>query len=111
MKRVKKNDPDAMCQMGGVHGKEGDCETALGYLTKAAELGNAGAHYSLSMMYHMGHCVEKDAEKKFITWKNPQLQVIIWRGTILDVKRRAIADSREQGNISSSPPTSDIMNH
>src|SRR6056300_1389923 len=40
------------------------CKTELEYLTKAAELGDAGAHYSLSMMYHMGHCVEKDAEKE-----------------------------------------------
>jgi TPR repeat protein len=34
------------------------------YLTKAAELGGAGAHFSLSLLYHKGYGVEKDEVKE-----------------------------------------------
>ncbi len=64
MKRIKKNDPDAMRYMGKMRYREGDYQTALEYLTKAAELGNAEAHYSLSNMYWEGRGVEKDKEKE-----------------------------------------------
>ena len=62
-KRIKKNDPAAFCDMGKKHSDEGDYETALKYLTKAAELGNAEAHYCLSIVYVRGEGVEKDEEK------------------------------------------------
>jgi TPR repeat protein len=62
MERIKKNDPVAMRQWGKRH-LEVDYETALQYLTKAAELGEADAHYSLSVMYLDGEGVEKDIEK------------------------------------------------
>ncbi len=66
MKRIKENnDPAAMWQMGGKHCHEGDYDTALKYLTKAAGLGDASAHYNLSVMYFKGEGVEKD-EKKHI---------------------------------------------
>ncbi len=64
MKRVKKNDPAAMSRMGKKRRDEGDYKTALEYLTKAAELGDANAHFSLSLMYEKGQGVEKDAEKE-----------------------------------------------
>ena len=64
MKRVKKNDPVALAEMGGKHYQEGDYKTALEYLTKAAELGNADAHYNLSLTYEDGQDVEKDKKKK-----------------------------------------------
>ena len=64
MKRVKKNDPAAMSQIGSDCFHEGDYETALEYLTKAAELGDAGAHYNLSIMYWKGQGVEKDEKKE-----------------------------------------------
>ena len=65
LKRIKENnDPVAMCQMGIRRYEEGDHETALEYLTKAAELGDADAHYNLSVMYADGGGVEKDAEKE-----------------------------------------------
>ena len=43
---------------------EGDHEEAFEYFTKAAALGDADAHYSLSCMYHEGEGVEKDNEKE-----------------------------------------------
>ncbi len=65
MKRIKKNDPAAMYQIGRQNHNEGNYETAFKYLTKAAELGDIEAHYSLSVMYRKGEGVEKDM-KKFI---------------------------------------------
>ena len=65
MKRIKENnDPAAMNHMGKQLYHEGVYETALKYLTKAAELGDADAHYVLSIMYDKGHGVEKDTEKE-----------------------------------------------
>ncbi len=63
MKRIKKNDPAAMFQMGSKHYREGDYDTALKYLTKAAELGDASAHYELAAMYYKGEGVVEDMEK------------------------------------------------
>jgi TPR repeat protein len=65
MKRIKKNDPVAMTHMGKQHDKEGDYGKALEYYTKAAELGDANAHFCLGKMYHCGDGVEQD-EKKFV---------------------------------------------
>ena len=62
MERVKKNDPVAMRQWGKWH-LEVDLGIAFEYLTKAAELGEADAHFSLSVMYLNGEGVEKDIEK------------------------------------------------
>ena len=64
MNRVKKNVPAAMCHMGKKHYGEWSYEKALEYLTKAAELGDAEAHYILSIMYQLGLGVDKDAEKE-----------------------------------------------
>ena len=64
MKRVKKNDPVAICQIGTRRYQEGDYATALKYYTKAAELGDAEAHYFLSIMYRQGDGIEKDAKKE-----------------------------------------------
>jgi hypothetical protein len=64
MKRIKKNCPVAMTHMGKKCDQEGDYETAFEYWTKAAELGHAEAHHTLSVMYHDGDGVEKDTEKE-----------------------------------------------
>ncbi len=64
MERIEANDSAAMCQMGKFSRLEGDYETALEYWTKAAGLGNADAHYNLSLMYNQGKGVEKDNEKE-----------------------------------------------
>jgi hypothetical protein len=64
MKRIKENnDPAAMAQMGHMRKGEGDYKIAFDYLTKAAELGDAGAHYGLSWMYWKGGGVEKNKKK------------------------------------------------
>jgi TPR repeat protein len=64
MKRVKKNCPVAMSEMGKMRRNEGDHETAFEYFTKAAELGDADAHFYLSRMYDDGRGVEKDEKKE-----------------------------------------------
>jgi hypothetical protein len=64
MKRIKKNDPVAMCHMGRERYEEGDYGTALEYLAKAAELGDVLAHYYLSVIYHEGQGVEKDTKQQ-----------------------------------------------
>jgi TPR repeat protein len=65
MKRIKENnDPTAMRLMGNKSHKEGDYETAFKYYTKAARLGNAGAHYSLSLLYDKGQGVDRDEKKQ-----------------------------------------------
>ncbi len=64
MKRIKKNDPVAINHMGEKRcHEEGDYESALEYYTKAAELGDAEAHFNLSGLYRKGESVEKDMEK------------------------------------------------
>eukprot|EP00984_Skeletonema_dohrnii_P008709 scaffold3248_cov77-Skeletonema_dohrnii-CCMP3373.AAC.3 len=60
MKRVEANDPIAMRQIGGMHQIEEDYVTAFEYWSKAAQLGDIDAHYSLSVMYERGKGVEKD---------------------------------------------------
>jgi TPR repeat protein len=64
MKRIEKNDPEAMRQMGGKRHDQGDYKSAFEYNTKAAELGDVGAHYNLSIMYRLGQGVEKDEKKE-----------------------------------------------
>jgi tetratricopeptide (TPR) repeat protein len=64
MKRVKANDPAAMCFIGMKHYLEYDNDTAIEYLTKAAELGDLDAHYQLALLYRDGEGVEKDDEKE-----------------------------------------------
>jgi TPR repeat protein len=63
MKRIKANDPAAMVQMGTMRYEEGDYVSAVKYWTKAAELGDAAAHYQLSAMYRIGLGIEGDEEK------------------------------------------------
>ena len=63
MERIKKNDPVAMTHMGKrLYGK-GDYRKALQYYAKAAELGDAGAHFCLGTSYYDGDGVEKDTKK------------------------------------------------
>jgi TPR repeat protein len=64
MKRIKAKDPAAVSQMGSKCYVEGDYDASFEYLTKAAELGDAEAHYRLGMMYLDNDGVEKDEEKE-----------------------------------------------
>ncbi len=64
MERVKANDPAALREMGADRYNEGDWDTAFHYWTKAAELGDAIAHYELGHSYDKGEGIEKDEEKE-----------------------------------------------
>ena len=63
MKRIEVNDPVAMCKMGKQRYREGDYSTAFEWYTKAAGLGDTGAHYLLSCLFLKGEGVEKDKKK------------------------------------------------
>ena len=63
MKRIEANDPVAMCGKGTKIYEERDYKSAFEYLTKAAALGDVGAHYQLSCLYHHGQGVEKDEKR------------------------------------------------
>eukprot|EP00984_Skeletonema_dohrnii_P018061 scaffold8348_cov78-Skeletonema_dohrnii-CCMP3373.AAC.1 len=63
MKRIEANDPAAMYQEGVKQDGKGDYSSAFEYYTKAAQLGDAEAHYQLSILYHHGHGIEKDLGK------------------------------------------------
>ena len=52
-----------MSHIGRKRCNEGDYETAFKYWTKAAKLGDADAHYQLSVMYLNGESVEMDNGK------------------------------------------------
>ncbi len=69
VKRVKANDPAALRQMGGTCYNDGDYEGAFKYLSKAAELEEAAAHYKLGYIYENGEGVEKDDEKAVYHWE------------------------------------------
>ncbi len=60
MKRIAANDPVTMSQMGMSRYNKGDYEEAVEYWRKAADLGDADAHYHMSGMYDEGVGVEKD---------------------------------------------------
>ncbi len=63
MKRVKANDPVAICGFGKQRFHEGDYDEAFKYYSKAAELGFADAHYEVAGAYLNGRGVEKDTKK------------------------------------------------
>ncbi len=64
MERVKKDCPAALFYEGKKSHNKGDYAAALQYWTKAAELGDALAHFELSDMYREGNGVEEDSEKE-----------------------------------------------
>ena len=64
MKRIEANDPRVMSVEGWKQCKKGEYSRAFDYWTKAAELGDAQAHYQLSELYHDGNGVEQDEGKE-----------------------------------------------
>ena len=64
MKRVKANDPHSLYLHGLEQYNKGYYSRAFEYLSKAAELGDAQAHFKLAMVYCLGHGVEKDEKKE-----------------------------------------------
>ena len=69
MKRVKANDPAALCFEGNIRYKRGEYQSAFENFTKAAELGDLHAHYKLGLMYEYGEGVEKDENKSIYHWE------------------------------------------
>ncbi len=67
--RIEANDPPTLRYTGTKHYEEGDYGAAFEYYTKAAELGDAQAHYNLSYMYMKEEGVEKDEEKAVYHWE------------------------------------------
>mmetsp|Transcript_26513 Transcript_26513/g.41606 ORF Transcript_26513/g.41606 Transcript_26513/m.41606 type:complete len:350 (+) Transcript_26513:150-1199(+) len=63
MERIKNDDPVALNQMAMYCIKKGEYKRAFEYLTKAAGLNYARAHYELAALYHLGEGVEKDEKK------------------------------------------------
>ena len=63
--RAEVNDPVALCLLGEVHSQKGDHENAVKYWLRAAELGEAGAHYNLSCYYCQRTGVEEDKKLMF----------------------------------------------
>jgi len=57
-------DPVALRQVGTLCIRDSDHKGAFGNFMKAAELGDADAHYQLSLLYHDGQGVEKDEKKR-----------------------------------------------
>ena len=64
MKRAAVNDPKALRLVGLKHFEKGEYGVAFEYLTKAAEWGDADAHFNLSIMYKKGLGVQTDEKKE-----------------------------------------------
>jgi hypothetical protein len=64
VKRVKANDPAALCKMGETYYKERNYHDAFEYITKAAELEDIEAHFILGVIHYKGEGVERDEEKE-----------------------------------------------
>ena len=64
LKRVKAEDPEAMCLMGGDQYSKGNYVGAFKWFKKAAALGHLDAHYKLAVMYFDGNGGEKDSRKE-----------------------------------------------
>ena len=62
-KRIEANDPAAMRQEGIRKYRSGDFTSSFEFCSKAAEVGDAMAHYQLSLLYQEGYGVEKDEKK------------------------------------------------
>ena len=64
LNRIEANDPVAMCRMGAKRCDEGDYKGAFEFWSRAADLGDAMAHYQVSVLYREGQGVEKDEKKE-----------------------------------------------
>jgi hypothetical protein len=109
MKRAEANNPFVMAEVGRRHCHEGEYDTAIEYLTKAAGLGDVNAHYHLSRLYERGEGVEKDEKKGLY-----HLEEAAIAGHPEARFRLGCIEGRHgridrMWNISSSLPTSDMM--
>jgi hypothetical protein len=67
--RIEANHPPTLCFMATKCCNKGNYDAAFEYYTKAAELGDAQAHYRLGRMYWQGDGFEKDEEKAVYHWE------------------------------------------
>eukprot|EP00984_Skeletonema_dohrnii_P020462 scaffold9984_cov148-Skeletonema_dohrnii-CCMP3373.AAC.13 len=88
MKRAEAKNPFAMTQLGVKRHLEGDHERVFEYLTKAAELGYAGAHYELSVLYREGEDDEEDKKKELYHLEEAVIAVILMLDATLDQWKR-----------------------
>ncbi len=61
--KIEANDPGALCFMGTSGFQAQDYDKAVEYWAKAAELGDAEAHFKLGLLYTGGEGDEKDDDK------------------------------------------------
>jgi len=67
MKRLEANDPIALNLMGTKRYREGDCDAAIEYWSKAAKLGDVDSHHQLGILYwKKGDAVGTDEEEKAV---------------------------------------------
>ena len=85
MIRVAANDPAALCDYACDLVGEGNYDDAFKCWKRAAESGDANAHYEISLLYSKGRGVEKDEKKEVYHWKRQLLQVIPGLDTILHI--------------------------
>jgi hypothetical protein len=101
MKRVKKNDPVAMIDMGKRNSDENEYGKALQYWTKAAELGGVEAHFYLGYLYYQGKGTDKDEKKAVYHFEQAAIGGHPQARAGLACMRRTMAGSIEQPNITS----------
>lgn len=63
-RRAEANDPAALVKVGDIHNHKGEYKRAFHYWRKAADLGDAWAHFNLFFLYQDGKGVEKDVKKE-----------------------------------------------
>ncbi|KAK1737807.1 hypothetical protein QTG54_011579 [Skeletonema marinoi] len=63
-RRIEANDPITLREVGKDYYRERDYEKALQHWSRAAKLGDADAHYCLTILYLEGLGVEKDEKKR-----------------------------------------------
>jgi hypothetical protein len=84
------------CDVGVRHYGKGDYGSAFEYLSKAARLGDATAHFHLSLMYLKGKGVEKDEKMVVYHAERPPSLVILQLHSLLDVSSGTTAVKREK---------------
>jgi TPR repeat protein len=91
--RAEANDPVAMTDLGVyLHEDKRDYDGALKWWNKAAAMGDAEAHYELSVAYYEGKMISKDATKEKYHLEDAAL-----RGHVIARSNLAMHEG-EQGN-------------
>ena len=96
MKRVELNDPFAMCHLGKIRVDEGDYNCAFEYWTKAANLGDAAAHYIYQLCITRGKVLGRTRKRSCTIWKRLPLVGIPVLDVISGATRGTMVGAREQ---------------